>query len=146
MTRLFAILLLAAVAGTRPGLASAGESVEYLYRLKCSGCHGMAGAGSAIGRIPPFTGLVGHFADSRDGRLYLVHVPGVANSGLPDADTADVLNYVLRKWGGDGSPAPPTEFTAMEVATLRSIHLDDIAALRRKLAASLSRRGVSTDS
>ncbi len=144
MTRL-AAMLLAAVACARPGLANAAESVEYLYRLKCSGCHGMAGAGSSIGRIPPFTGIIGHFAESHDGRLYLVRVPGVANAGLPDAETADILNYVMLHWGGDGSPRPPPEFTTEEVATLRAIHLDDIAALRRKLAASLSRHGISTD-
>jgi mono/diheme cytochrome c family protein len=132
-----------AVAGLDP--AAAGESVEYLYRLHCFGCHGSEGAGSKIGRIPPFVGLVGHFAASREGRLYLTRVPGVANAALSDADTANLLNYVLRTWGGRDVPAGAQDFTAGEVNALRNIHLDDVAALRRKLAARLSKDGISMD-
>ncbi len=142
------ILVLALLVGlTLAGLnaAVAGESVEYVYRLHCSGCHGTEGEGSKVGRIPPFIGIVGHFAGSREGRLYLVRVPGVANAALPDADTANLLNYVLRNWGRSYHSANAQDFTAQEVNRLRSIHLDDVAALRRRLAAELSRQGISTD-
>jgi mono/diheme cytochrome c family protein len=125
--------------------AVAGENVEYVYRLHCSGCHGNEGAGSKVGRIPPFVGIVGHFAASPEGRLYLVRVPGVANATLPDADTANLLNYVLRNWGGHDLPANAQDFTAEEVNNLRNIHIDDIAALRRRLSAELSRHGISVD-
>lgn len=140
-------LLPALLAGiTLAGLdaAVAGESIEYVYRLHCSGCHGNEGAGSKIGRIPPFVGIVGHFAAGPEGRLYLVRVPGVANAALPDADTANLLNYVLRNWGGN-LPAQAHDFTAAEVHELRGINVDDVAALRRKLAAELSRQGISVN-
>jgi mono/diheme cytochrome c family protein len=136
--------LLAALVLAGPEVAIAGESVEYLYRLHCSGCHGADGAGSKVGRIPPFGGLIGHFAASREGRLYLVRVPGVANAALPDAETADLLNYVLRTWGSRDLPANARDFTAQEVRTLRDVHVDDVVELRRKLAAGLSRRGIAT--
>ena len=138
-----ALLMVATLA--RPDVATADEPVEYLYRLHCSGCHGMEGAGSKTGRIPAFTGLVGHFAESGEGRLYLVHVPGVANAALSDQDTAKLLNYVLRTWGGPEDPANVVDFTEGEVRNLRSIHVDDVAALRRKLAIALSKRGISAD-
>ncbi len=141
-------LLPALLAGiTLAGLdaAVAGESIEYVYRLHCSGCHGNEGAGSKIGRIPPFVGIVGHFAAGPEGRLYLVRVPGVANAALPDADTANLLNYVLRNWGGHDRPAHVQDFTAQEVNKLRRIHLDDVAALRRRLAAELSTQGISVN-
>jgi mono/diheme cytochrome c family protein len=143
--KVWATSLLAGFILAGPNAATAAESVAYLYRLHCSGCHGQDGTGSKIGRIPPLAGILGHFATSPEGRLYLVRVPGVANAGLPDAETADVLNYVLQSWGRGDLTAPMEDFSADEVKHLRSIHLDDIAALRKKLAAELARHGISTD-
>ena len=108
--------------------ARAGESVDYLYRLHCSGCHGIEGLGSKVARIPPFVGIIGHFADSLDGRLYLVRVPGVANAGLPDRETANLLNYVLRTWGSRDASAEAHDFTAEEVHRLRAVRLDDVGS------------------
>ena len=136
-----AIVLLTALSLAAP--ASAGEKVAYLYRLHCSGCHGIDGEGSKRGRIPTFPGIVGHFATSREGRLYLVQVPGVANAALSDAQTAEVLNFVLQTWGNSDSATK--DFTPEEVHSLRQVHVDDIAALRQKLATELAKRGVSTD-
>jgi mono/diheme cytochrome c family protein len=125
------------------GIAGAGESVEYLYRLHCSGCHGVEGAGSQVGRIPPFVGIVGHFAATEEGRLYLVRVPGVANAALSDDDTARLLNYVLHTWGAAELPADMRDFTASEVSKSRETHVDDISQLRAKLGAELARHGKS---
>jgi mono/diheme cytochrome c family protein len=125
------------------GAANAGEDVDYLYRLHCSGCHGVDGAGSRVGRIPPFPGIVGHFAGSAEGRLYLVHVPGVSGAALPDAETAELLNYVLQRWGNHESEGRASDFTAKEVRDLRQIRIDDITALRQKLAAELAKRRIS---
>jgi mono/diheme cytochrome c family protein len=138
-----AALLVVALAGD--GVATAGESVEYVYRLHCSGCHGTEGAGSKVGRIPPFVGIVGHFASTPEGRLYLVRVPGVANAGLSDAETARMLNYVLQTWGRPEMPSDIRAFTAEEVHGFRDVHVDDIVRLRQKLAAELAQRGLSTD-
>jgi len=121
--------------------ATAGENINYLYRLHCSGCHGVDGTGSKVGRIPAFPGIVEHLAASPNGRLYLVHVPGVANAALPDAETADLLNYVVHAWGG-ANPADRPEFSASEVHSLRAVHVDDVAALRRRLTVELARAGV----
>jgi mono/diheme cytochrome c family protein len=139
--KLLASALLAACALVGAEAATAGESVQYLYRLHCSGCHGADGTGSKVGRIPPFPGIVGHFVGSPKGRLYLVHVPGVANAALPDAETANLLNYVLHTWGGAGVDAAQ-DFSADEVHNLRAVHVDDVAAFRRKLAVELGKQGV----
>lgn len=138
-----AAALLAGLAFCGAGQAVAGESVEIQYRLHCSGCHGMDGTGSKVGRIPPFAGLVGRFVDSADGRLYLVHVPGVANAGLPDADTARLLNYVMHTWGAADLPPNASDFTAEEVHSLRNVHVDDIARLRNGLGVTLAKQGHS---
>jgi hypothetical protein len=137
--------LLVAVVLYGPHAVIAGESTDYLYRLHCLGCHGVDGTGSKVGRIPPFPGIVGHFAGNRAGRLYLVHVPGVANAALPDAETADLLNYVLHTWGATDLPKDAPDFSSQEVRQLRAIHVDDVAVLRRKLAVEFAKRGISMD-
>lgn len=119
--------------------AVAETSAQGLYMLHCSGCHGRDGAGSKAGRVPPFSGIIGHFADESEGRRYLVLVPGVASSGLSDADTARVLNYVIREWG-DG--VPRGQYSTAEVASIRMSRVDDIVALRGKIIGDLARRGI----
>jgi len=125
------------------GPARAGETIDYLYRLHCSGCHGLDGLGSKIGRIPPFPGIVGHFADTQDGRLYLVQVPGVANAELPDAETAALLNYVLQIWGEREPSRGVNDFTADEVRRLRGVRVDDVVKLRHEIETRLARRNIS---
>ncbi|MCA1454333.1 hypothetical protein I6F35_14060 [Bradyrhizobium sp. BRP22] len=142
MKRLATLLLVISML-VGAGAANADENVDYLYRLHCSGCHGVDGAGSKVGRIPPFPGIVGHFADSPDGRLYLVHVPGVAGAALPDAETAELLNYVLRSWGRQEQAVRARDFTAGEVRGLREMRMDDITALRQKLGIELAKRRIS---
>lgn len=142
MNRLATLLLVTSMI-VRIGAANAGESIDYLYRLHCSGCHGVDGAGSKVGRIPPFPGLVGHFAGSAEGRLYLVHVPGIAGAALPDAETAELLNYVLQRWGNHELAGRARDFTAEEVHGLRGTRVDDIAAVRQKLAVELAKRRIS---
>lgn len=119
--------------------ALAETSAPGLYMLHCSGCHGRDGAGSKVGRVPPFKGIVGHFAGEAEGRRYLVLVPGVASSGLSDADTARVLNYVVAEWGGAKSFSG---YVASEVAAIRKSRVDDIVVLRGKIVNDLARRGV----
>ncbi len=118
---------------------AAETSAHGLYMLHCSGCHGRDGAGSKAGRVPPFSGIVGHFAGEQEGRRYLVLVPGVASSGLSDADTARVLNYVIGEWG-DGVARPG--YSMAEVGAIRQSRVDDIVALRRRIVDGLAQRGV----
>lgn len=132
-----AILAIVICLGAGPAVAE--TSAQGLYMLHCSGCHGRDGAGSKAGRVPPFSGIIGHFAGEREGRGYLVLVPGVASSGLSDADTARVLNYVIREWG-DGVPRAP--YSTAEVASIRTSRVDDIVALRGKIIGDLARRGI----
>ncbi|MFO1116135.1 MAG: cytochrome c [Beijerinckiaceae bacterium] len=118
------------------------DSAANLYLLHCAGCHLTDGSGSKIGRVPPFPGMLGPIAGAKDGRAYVVLVPGVANTDLSDADAAAVLNYALAQWGGDATFKP---YTADEVRAIRTRQVDDIADMRRRIAAELKPRGVSID-
>ena len=131
----------AAFAALAAGTAAAGErSPRAIYVLRCSGCHLPDGAGLPSAGIPPLKGFIDSFVRDEDGRTYVVHVPGVAGSGLDDRATAAVLNYVMAQWG---APAAARPFTADEVARRRSVRIADVVAFRRRLVRRLEAEGVT---
>ena len=126
-----------------PLIALAGEGRAHSnYALRCSGCHGMQGDGSPEAGIPDFREFIGAFAGDDEGRTYVLQVPGVLSANLDDADTAAVINYVMRTWGGKSLPLHYIEFTADEVAVRRAHKIQDIVAFRRKIVARLRHQGV----
>jgi len=122
-------LLLATSLVTASAFA-ANRSPQVNYILRCAGCHGLDGTGSAIGGVPPL-GLIKTFTSDLDGRAYIMHVPGVVNSGLSNQEIADVINYVAQRWGTPEIPF--TSFSLEEVNGLRSIEIPDIVSYRRNL-------------
>ena len=120
-----------------------GRSAESLYIEHCSGCHGLQGdGGGELSGVPDFRGLVGAFAGIDAGRTYLLHVPGVANATISSNDIAQVLNYVMARWGGKSLPADYRPFTAAEVIERRSYIVRDVVGLRREVVASLRKHGL----
>lgn len=111
------------------------------YVLRCLGCHLQDGTGLPSAGIPDFVGKVGVFAGSDDGRRYLLHVPGVINSGLSNKETADLLNYIMDTYAGPSMPASSDPFTAEEVALLKSQDVGNVVAFRRKLVEELEAQG-----
>lgn len=108
------------------------------YLLKCSGCHDIDGSGTVAGGIPPLPGYIGSFLDDPEGRIYVLHVPGVASAGLDDADLAALLNYVNQKWG-DPKARP---LTAEEVKLNREHPVADVVKLRRDIVSRFVREGI----
>ncbi|WP_165857133.1 c-type cytochrome [Marinobacter sp. JSM 1782161] len=111
------------------------------YTLRCIGCHGPHGAGSERGRIPDFRDSVASFSYLPRGREYLLHVPGVVGSSLNDQQIADVLNYVMKEWGGESLGRGFTPFTDAEVHYLRQTDVQDVVQLRREVARQLKAEG-----
>ena len=72
----------------------------------------------------------------------MMHVPGVASTSLPSAELADLMNYVVDKWGGENV----TYFTEEEVRHLRSQHVDDVVALRRAITQRFESEGIDMPS
>ncbi|CQD37220.1 c-type cytochrome [Yersinia mollaretii] len=118
-----------------------GNTPEQNYILKCSGCHDMDGSGSVAGGIPPLPGYLGAFVNDADGRLYLMHVPGIVASGLDDQQIAQLMNFLNQKWGDvqQGSP-----FTDAEVKQLRAMPMTDVVKLRRQIVQRFLREGIAT--
>lgn len=110
------------------------------YVLRCAGCHDMDGSGLPKAGIPPFPGLVDAFYNDPRGRLYLMHVPGVASSSLSDREIAGVMNYVAERWSKPENRVP--RFTAEEVGRLRAQPVADVVAMRRELVRDYQARGL----
>ena len=118
-----------------------GRSPAANYALHCSGCHGLEGAGLAHAGIPPFPGFIDKFFSDEQGRLYIMHVPGVISAGLPNDELAEVVNYIVDRWG---EPEAEVEhFTTEEVARLRSQKVADVVQLRRRIARRLEAEGAA---
>lgn len=130
-----------------PGAAMSGttsRSASVNFVLHCSGCHALDGTGNGQGDIPDFRNSVGAFARDDDGRTYLVHVPGVVNSGLSSAEIAAVMNFVLMKWGDSSRDGAVSPFTVEEVTKRLAMPVPDIVGLRRQIVSRLGREGILT--
>lgn len=109
------------------------------YILRCAGCHGISGLGTANAGVPPFPESVGHIAMLDEGRTYMLHVPGVIGSSLSNTQIAEVLNYILERW----SDEPFTPFTLAEVEERRAESVPDIVVARRAIVDTLLGQGIS---
>lgn len=137
------ILCLLAVADSATAGSAGSIPPEHNYTLWCTGCHRPDGAGNPQGGIPDFRNSVGYFAALPEGRMYLTHVPGVMDSGLDPAGIAEVLNYVINRWGGDSIPDDYVPFTTSEVETLLETEIHDVVPLRRRLVKQMEQQGIS---
>jgi mono/diheme cytochrome c family protein len=111
------------------------------YMLYCMGCHG-AQARGVPGKIPPLAGSLALFMRTPEGRNYVLRVPGAANSALPDAQLAAVLNWLAISYGAPDGP-PPVPFTVSEVSSVRRMPLVDVQARRREVLGTLAASGAA---
>ena len=118
------------------------------YMLQCMGCHTPDGRGEP-GRVPSVRETLVPFASLPEGRRFLVQVPGAAQSTLPDAELADLLNWMIHNL----SETPPRQaiapYTAAEVARYRHTPLVNVRDTRAQLlvkVAALNGRRDGSDS
>ena len=109
------------------------------YMLYCMGCHG-AEAQGVPGKIPPLAGALALFMRTAEGRDYVLRVPGAANSALPDAQLAAVLNWLAQTYGAPGQPAV-VPFSVEDVTRVRRAPLADVQARRREVISALAASG-----
>jgi hypothetical protein len=107
------------------------------YILHCQGCHTADGSGLED-RVPNLRPTLVPFSGTPEGRMYLVQVPGVAQSPLSDAETAAVLNWMLRKFAEPKQVAGLKAFTEEEVARYRATRMIEVRATRARLLAEFN--------
>lgn len=134
MGRFIGALLLSLIAAS-----ASADSAKRNFRLYCMGCHQADGSGSPINGIPSMRDEVGKFLRLPEGRAYLSQVPGTLNTPLNDADTAELLNWVLLNLGGSSTPPDFAYYTADEVKAYRASVPEDVPRLRVKLLEKLGR-------
>lgn len=136
----FASLVVSAVAaGIGPGDAS--ENGQILYRLHCSGCHGVQGNAATVGRIPALAGNVGTFMKSAESRTFLTQAPGIMNSGLNDKDVATLMNWLVPALAKESLTEPFKPYSIDEIAHSRANRPPDFFVARRKVAEDLRTQG-----
>jgi cytochrome c553 len=89
------------------------------WTLNCQGCHRPDGTGSDS-TSPSLAGTVAKFLWVPGGREYLGRVPGVATSGLSNADLAELMNWMLWRFDRQDLPTNFQPFSADELGQLRT--------------------------
>lgn len=115
--------------------ANAIDATRTTYLTRCGGCHGIEGV-SARAVVPDLRDQAGYFLCTSEGRNYMLRVPNVAMSMIPDdARLAAVMNFVVFGLGGASTPAHTTPFTASEVHEARAqpLRSTDLAGVRRAI-------------
>ncbi|MDO8432228.1 MAG: cytochrome c [Candidatus Binatus sp.] len=133
--RLGAVLSIPAILILFAPTCRAAESDVYIAR--CVICHQLNAEG-VPGMYPPLANSIGADLKLKQGRRYLIQVAlsgmtgpvdvdGIVYNGLmppfaqlPDAEIADVLNYVLTKFNADKLPKDFTPIAAEEVKQARA--------------------------
>ncbi len=124
--------LSALVCAVALGGVAAAETPHINYMLECQGCHLADGMGFA-GKVPALKNFVGRFLTVTGGREFLVRVPGSAQSVLDDRELAEVLNWIIRRFGPDYVSRDFVAFTREEVARYRGRPLTDVESVRSDL-------------
>lgn len=132
-------LLFVAASVTLAANAHADLSLQSLYTLNCSGCHGAGGQGVPTAGIPNLN-EAGSYVSTALGREYLIEVPGLSQSRLDDATAARLLNWVLRQFSADRLPADFKPYTAAEVTRFRGDKVSDPKTRREAILAELRQR------
>ena len=130
-------LAVALAVGTFAVPVSASPAQDYM--LYCMGCHG-AQAQGVPGKIPPLAGSLSLSMRTAEGRNYVLRVPGAANSALPDAQLAAVLNWLATSYAAPGQ-TPVVPFTVEELTRVRRTPLADVQARRREVIRGLAATG-----
>lgn len=128
-----------------PLWASDAGSPRMNYMLHCSGCHGQDATGSPGAGVPSMRGAIGHFFKVEGGRQFLIQVPGTSQSALNDAQTAELMNWMLKTFSKDEMPATTPPYTRQEVAHLRTSPLIEVAAERDAIIKRLQAQGIAID-
>jgi mono/diheme cytochrome c family protein len=134
-----AFLLAAATLAVAPAARAWTPAVN--YALNCQGCH-LADGRATPGLVPALAGTVGRLVHVREGRDYLVRLPNVASTTLTDDETADLLNWVVRRFGATELPRDFAPFSAAEVARSRGTPLVDVDGARRATLEALAHPSV----
>jgi hypothetical protein len=138
--RVLAAILSVALSGAA-GVAR-GYEPRVNFELHCMGCHLADGSGE-LGRVPSIRRSLALFSTTREGRDYVIRVPGVAQSPLSNDDTAALLNWMIENLSDlraprHGAPRRFVRYSAAEIQRSRGHPLAQVEAARARLIEKIS--------
>lgn len=143
MKKILTIALALAASQVWAGPDAGSPRMNFL--LHCSGCHAQDGSGSPSSGVPSMRGTLGHFFKVPDGREFLIQVPGTSQSSLSHAETAELMNWILKTFSPKEVPAGTRPYTTEEVARLRATPLEDVPGRRKEIVSHLKEQGIVVD-
>jgi hypothetical protein len=120
LKRLFILTMLAYCQQALATDVPAVRSAQTMWMLNCQGCHRPDGQGTGS-EVPAMPGVVARFLSVPGGREYLIRVPGVAASPLPDDSLTVLVNWMLEKFDRKNIPGDFTPYTSEEVSSFRKL-------------------------
>jgi len=112
------IIAVAALFGFTADAGADEQRARVNYMIHCRGCHLPEAAGYP-GKVPRMRDFIGYFLHSREGREFIIRVPGVSTSSLPNDQLTDLMNWLLLTYSAAQLPKNFMPFTVDEVAALR---------------------------
>lgn len=111
-------LLIVLAMGMMPVVSADDQRASANYKLYCQGCH-LADATGLENEVPRMKDFVGYFLHSQEGREFVIRVPGVATSSLPDDQLTELMNWLLVTFSKEQLPDSFEPFSVTEVSALR---------------------------
>jgi hypothetical protein len=108
------------------------------YKLHCQGCH-LPDARGLQNEVPRMNNFVGYFLHSNEGREFVIQVPGVATSSLPDDQLTELMNWLLRTYSSGQLPESFVPFSVAEVAALRADLEENPEKTRMRILETIAR-------
>ena len=118
MATLARIIAVAALISFTSDAGADEQRARINYMIHCQGCHLPEAAGYP-GKVPRMRDFVGYFLHSQEGRAFIVRVPGVSTSSLPNDQLTELMNWLLLTYSAPQLPKNFVPFTVDEVARLR---------------------------
>ena len=120
--------------------AADAKAQRLKYVLHCAGCHNEDGSGEP-GIVPDMRSEISKFLSVDEGKIYLIQVPGTANSFLSDGEVASLLNWILREFDPEHIPADFEPYMAAEIAKYRKTAISDAQKTRDALIRQMESSG-----
>lgn len=118
MATLARIIAVAALISFTSDAGADEQRARINYMIHCQGCH-LPEAVGYPGKVPRMRDFIGYFLHSREGREFIIRVPGVSTTSLPNDQVTELMNWLLLTYSAPQLPRNFVPFTVDEIAALR---------------------------
>ncbi len=120
------------------GTAAADDNrAHFNYVIHCQGCH-LPDAVGYLDKVPRMNNFLGYFLHSKEGREFIIRVPGVSMAALPDDEIAELMNWLIDTYSAEQRPAEFVPYTQSEVNTLRQSPEPDPLVTRLRILRAIA--------